>query len=72
MLYENWYRVQLEVIPFVTLLDTKRFMILLSDVYIWMTAITCFLLAPGTAPMHRTCAFTHVVDLCVGSVRVCT
>ena len=52
MLYENWYRVQLEVIPFVTLLDTKRFMILLSDVYIWMTAITCFLLAPGTAPMH--------------------
>jgi hypothetical protein len=46
-LYDRWYELQLLVLPFVTLLDTKRFIIMLCNLFLWGCGITVGLMIPG-------------------------
>jgi hypothetical protein len=46
-LYDKWYELQLKVLPFVTLLDTKRFIIMLAKLFLWGCGITVALMIPG-------------------------
>ena len=61
-LYDRWYELQLLVLPFVTLLDTKRFIIMLCNLFLWGCGITVGLMIPG-APYSGARACTPCVPL---------